>query len=73
MAHHGGTHHRKQPPDRIARLRPDADPVPRAEAVELDVLVRFAVLVVRVAARDGVVGPDHFEGFAVSCRPGAKC
>lgn len=49
------THHTQQPPRRLARLRPDTQPVFRPRRVELDVLDRFA-FARRRGLGNGVVG-----------------
>lgn len=66
------THHGQQPPHGIAGLGADADPVPRAKRIELDVLVALGAVAVGIFAGDGVVGAEDFEGFAVAGRPGAR-
>jgi hypothetical protein len=61
------THHRKQPPRRVTRLRTNTKPVFCPYRIELDVFIRPALAISR-QFRDRVVRPEDFDGLAVACR-----
>lgn len=60
------SHHTQQSPRGITRLRTDSQPVFRTHRIQLYVLYGLS-LTIGGGPWDRVVGPEDFEGFAVSC------
>lgn len=60
--------HAQYPPGGVCGLGADTDPVPGTINVEVDVLVKFFRVAVRVRLGDGVIGANDLNGFRISCR-----